>query len=420
MLDQLQPPTESVRFPEERVAVARIQERFDFTGLDALHWGLDSGLIASGDVQIAEVSPTFRCSEACPFCPDSSLLLQEKIEKGEALREEDRISPEEMQQRVLILYKFGVRHFMIIGGTVDHLPELPDLISSTQHIGSDVRVSWFTDMIMQIDEKTGLPSVVLKTNLEHGWIKEVATHVSMDYRYLGDSYAHPELPPKRGRSLKFKQDGEYSRIHKSQYGAIGAVELIKAGVRRVVVNITVGPKNLPEVPAIYEQVAQMQQYATDIHSPTEVLLTFSPMIWRPHQARGDSPVDSPASGGLQMDDMPLANQIFSAILADTYSRMSDGRPRLLANSSGYTFMMVDPRHLQLVVNQELPYPGGRPEILSINPDGTVLLDTMFYGPELVAVNNIFGYRDRVHPKDKNTFVQFQPEEFEWFPNVVST
>ena len=412
--------TESVRFPEERSAVARIQSEHHFSGTKAIEWGLQSGLFRPGDIQIAEVSPTFRCPEACPLCPDSSLLLNEKILRGEAAREEVRITSEEMQQRVRILYDLGAGHFMFIGGTIDHLPELPDLVTSTQQLDGNNRVSWFTDMITQIDEKTGNPSVVLRANLAHGWIQEVATHVSMDYSYHGDLSAHPELPSKRGRSVKYKLDGEYSRIHKSQYGAAGAVELIRNGVRRVVVNTTVGPKNLVEVPVIYDQVNQMQQYAAKIHSPTEVGFTFSPMIWRPHQARGDSPVDSPATAGLQMEDMSLVNEIFSAILADTYKRISEGRPRLLANSSGFTAMMADQKHRSVVVDQALPYPGGKPEIFNINPDGTVALDAMFYGPELAVVNSIFGYRDRVPSKDQNPFVQFQQEGFEWFPNTVST
>lgn len=419
MVEQLRSPPESVRFPLERAAVANIQSQYNFTGEQALLWGIREGLVQQGHVVIAEVSPTLRCPEACSLCPDSSILLAERIEQGLATKYEDRADPELFRKRVKVLSDLGVEHFMIIGGTVDHLPELPELVKSI--LGLDRNVSWFTDMITQIDQQTGQPSIVMRNNLAHGWLQKVATHLSMDYPYNGDLFSdRPDLPVKRGRSLKFAQDGEYSRRFKSEYGVVGARRLIEACVRRVVVNITVGPKNLYGIPDIYSQVARMQKYAEEINSPTEVLVTFSEMIFRPQQARGDSPIDSPSSAGLQMEDIPLANRVFTDILDDTYDRIALGKPRLLANSSGYTHLIADLQYRQIVVDQELPYEDGRPEMYQVTPKGDVWLDPMFPGPELRVVNSIFGYRDRVPSRDRNPFVRFQSNDREWFPNIVTT
>lgn len=412
---------ETVQFPEERAVVAAVQQKHDFHELGALHWGMERGLVQVGSVTIAEISPTLRCPEACPLCPDSSLILRDKISKGEVEKDEARVGPEVMKNRIQLLHDLGVTHFMFIGGTIDHLPELPDLIETTLTLDDRVHVSWFTDMITQIDQQTGAASVVLKQNLDDGWIRKVATHVSMDYPFRGDLFAGQlELPTKRGRSLKFAQDGQYSRRFKSEYGAVGARRLVEEGVRRVIVNITVGHANFAEVPAIYDQVAQLQAYGKSIGSPTEVMLTFSEMIWRPHQARGDSPIDSPASAGLQMVDMPQVNQIFNDILDDTYYRLATDQPRLLANSSGYTSFIALPEFRQIVVEQAVPYADGRPEIFDVTPTGDIRLDPMFFGPELPFINSIFGYRDRVFPRSQNPFTRFQQDSRKWFPNLIST
>lgn len=419
MQDYLHQAIESVRFPEERVRVAEIQAKYNFTGVEPVEWAVSEGLIKEGDITIAEVSPTYRCPEACPLCPDSSVLLNQKIDQGLATRDEVRASPELFRERVMLLRDFGVNHFMIIGGTVDHLPELPKLARSILDSGGNV--SWFTDMITQIDEKTSQPSFVMVNNLSDGWLKQAATHVSMDYPFQGDLFLEvPDLPTKRGRALKFVEDGEYSRRFKSEYGAVGAMRLIENGVRRVVVNITVGPKNLSYVPEIYNQVAQLQDLAIRINSPTEVFCTYSPLIWRSQQARGASPIESPSSAGLQLDDMLAVNNIFSYILDDTYQRIAKGKPRLLANSSAFTNFAADSQFSKAFVDQALPYLNGKPEVFQVTPEGDIWLDPMFPGPELRAVNHTFGYRDRLSSRDKNPFVQFQPSDRDWFPNIVST
>jgi hypothetical protein len=421
MKDILLPPVESVRFPEEQQAVAEIQKQYaNFHGLDAFKWAL-AGHVQNGDITVAEISPTLRCPEACALCPDSSVLLNERISKGLESKIEQKVPVNDIQARISSLYEFGVRHFMFIGGTIDHIPELPELVDSTANLGQDVRISWFTDMITWIDEKTGKPNPFFAKQLEHGWIKHVATHVSMDYPYNGNVLAiDPNLPEKKGRSIIFKQDGDYSRWFKSQYGAVGAKRLIEANVRRVVVNITVGPSNLEEVLKIYDQVSSLQEFAQTIGSPTEVLLTFSPMIWRPHQARGDSPIESPAAAGLSIANMSRVNAIFSDILDDTYDRINHGQARLLANSSGYTHMMADPQYQNVVTDQDLPYIKGKPEMWSINPRGDILGDPMFIGPELIHISSIFGYRDRPFLRNSNPFTQFHPKDQEWFPNLVTT
>ncbi len=412
--------TETIRFPLERIRVASIQAGYTFTQDDALAWAIGSGLVKPGDVEVAEASPTLLCPEACSLCPDSSVKRREDIALGLVPETEARATPEIFKQQLELFYQMGVRHFMFIGGTVDHLPELPDLVEYTLALGKDVRVSWFTDMIAQIDEQTANASVMLQANLEHGWIQKVATHVSLDHPFEGDLFVDkPDLPMKRGRVKKFKEDAEYSRRFKSEYGVVGARRLVEAGVPRVVLNTTITPQNSEEIEAIYEQVWELQEYAEKIGSHTEVLWTFSPIIWRPHQARGDLVKDSPASGGLQYEQMPQINRAFGAILEDTYMRIASERPRILANSSGYTYMMADPRYWDVVVNQELAYEGGKPEIFNINPEGDIWIDSMFPGPELIHIHSIFGYRDRVYQKARNAFVRFQDSGREWFPNIVS-
>ena len=414
--------SESLKFPGERQAVKLLQDRYRFSDTEAIQWALKNGLTSPGLVTVAEVSPSLRCPEACPGCPDSSLGLAEAIKKRLAPKIEERATLGVMQQRIKFLHDLGVKHFMFIGGTIDGLPELSDLIGFTQALSDDVRVSWFTDMIAEIDQKTGNQSFLLRKHLEDGWIQKVATHVSMDYNYQGNLVnGETNLPPKAGRIKKFEIDTEFSRRFKSQYGAVGAKRLIDANVRRVVINTTVSPRNIDEVLKIYKQVEGLQQYARNIGSQTEVFWTFSPWIWRPHQARGDSPHESPVSLGLSMENMSAVNEAFKQILEDTYRCEKEGKPRILANSSGYTNFMVDPAYRELVVNQEVPYGGGKPEVYNIDPTGKTTCDPMFNGPELTEVHSIFGYRDRVPEESKNPFRKFHDSNMgPWFSNIVPT
>lgn len=306
----------------------------------------------------------------------------------------------------------------------------PILINFALSLDQAVRVSWFSDGIMQTDND-GDPAALFKRNVESGWIQKVASHVSMDYPYAGDigsvfqdDNLPQTLPTKKGRGTQFANDPEQSRKFKSQYGLAFAVNLIREGVRRVVINTTVSTRNVDQVQAIYHQVSELQAFAEQIDSPTEVCWTFSPWIWRPHQARGDDPSQSPATLGLQLADMPAVNDVFSTILSDTHQRIAEGRPRVLANSAGFTQLLTDPSYRELVVNQDVPV-GNRPVALQVNPDALVGLDPMFQGPEIFGpgapqLRTLFGYLDRDPRRERNIFSKYSNPDQEWFPNIVAT
>ncbi len=419
--------TESLRFPDERARVAAVQNRLKqaggMNGTQSIEWGQDIGILKLDQVVMAEFSPSYRCPEACDGCPDSALILAVAIIKGLVPRVEIRADTEMMKRRLDLLYGLGVKHIMFIGGTIDGLAETPQLLTHALDLGSDMKVSWFSDGIMQINEN-GERSNLYHRFTKQGWIQKVATHVSMDYPSDIRANKATQLPPKKGRLEESEKDGESSRRFKSQYGAQYATRLIEDGFRRVVINTTVSPHNIGQVLEIYHQVEGLQKYAISISSPTEVVWTFSPWIWRPHQARGDSTEQSPASGGLQMADMDKVNEVFEFILDEEFHRMRAGLPRLLANSSGYTGLMANPKYRQITVDQAVPY-DTRPEILQVDPDGTIQLDSMFAGPELfgpdaVNVHSTFGYRDREPRKEKNPFTAYQEPGKPWFANIITT
>ena len=197
--------------------------------------------------------------------------------------------------------------------------------------------------------------------------------------------------------------------------------LVDAGVRRVVGNTTISPRNVDQVEAIYLQIVALSEYAETIGSPTEVLWTFSPWVWRPHQARGDGVDQSPASSGLQHEDLPGLNRSLQQVLADTYSRLARDQRRILANSSGFTWLHAadNPESQQIIVEQDLGFPGGRPEMLNVNPAGDVWLDPMFPGPELAVVRSTLGYRDREPRIERNPFTQFSDSDHSVFPNIIA-
>lgn len=416
-----------LRFPGERELVKNVQAGIlagDYGKIsDWTKWGIESDVFKKGQVIAAEVSPTLRCPETCAGCPDNRLELEKRIELGDEPKIEILAPQGELQKKITQLADLGIHHIMFIGGTIDHVPVLPNLIDHALNTEENMRVSWFTDMIPQINEQ-GEITKLLQRNLKQGWIKKVATHVSMDYPFEGDLTSDKvNLPPKQGRLAKYAENPEYSRLFKSQYGAIGARKLIENGVRRVVINTTVSAHNVDQVMAIYKQVEQLQTYAQTIGSPTEVMWTFSPWTWRPHQARGDGAEQSPSSSGIQMGQMEQVNEAFGYILNDTYQRLHTGRPRILANSSGYTTLMVsgDPEYRRIVVEQDLSYNNSKAEILAVQPDGSIRLDPMFLGPELrVNFGSIFGYRDRDPRKLSNPFSRFSGASQVWFPNVVTT
>lgn len=417
--------SQGFRYPAERAAVADIQaligsqnEGTGWSGTDAIEWGLETGALTPGEVDCAEVSPTLRCTEDCPGCPDAISVVMDAIRSGLMPRQEVKATPELMLDRVKLLRELGVQHVMNIGGTIDRVKSLTNLIKF--ELAQGLVVSWFTDCIPQIDE-SGQPTDLLQENLADGWIQEVATHVSTDYPFEGDLFADElSLPPKSGRKGVFAEDPEYSRVYKSQYGAVGARRLIEAGVRRVVVNMTISHANVDKISALYDQAVALQTHAENIGSPTEVLFTFSPWVWRAHQARGDNPADHSPDAALQLEDMPVASKALLTVLEDTYNRISDGRPRILANSSGYTLLHTNPESALTAVEQDVAYPDGRPLMLNVNPDGSTTLDPMFKGPELNVLRSTFGYMDRTPKPDRNPFVRFHHlPTHPYLPNLIS-
>lgn len=419
-LFSLRPPERSAAFPDERGTVTAIREAIQADpNFDALNWGIAQGIIIPGGVVVAEVSPTLRCPLNCEGCPDAFSNVQMRIRSGEIPRTEPRAGSEIMLEQMRTLAALGVEHVMLIGGTIDQ-DELTPLLA-WEGLDSGMKVSWFTDMIPETQED-GNPSRLLESHLENGWIRGVSTHVSLDYPHPRPDQAfsgNPDLTPKAAGTKAYRQDQDASRRFKSEYGFVGSLNLIRKGVPQIFYNTTIAPSNVGELAAIYEQVLAIEEYARSIGSPTEILWTFSPWVWRPHQARGDDLRQSPASSGLQEEHMDTLNAAMSNILADTYARLREGKSRILANSSGYTALHADPRYRQAVVDQAVPYREGRPEIFDITPDGKFSLDPMFRGPELAHVNSTFGYRDRDPRQEANPFSQFQPADVPWFPNLVA-
>lgn len=405
-------------FPEERIAVEAVQKQIKFSGTQALDWAKETDIFKDGDIYCGEFSSTFRCSEACPGCPDSVLILARNIQAGLADAKEDRAPREVMLQRLDLLADLGVKHIMMIGGTIDRERELGNQVNHALDKG--LVVSWFTDGILLTESNSGGFDVLFRHHLAAGWLEKVSTHLSMDYVSDGDFLARSlVLPEKKGRVGEFAADGEQSRRFKSQYGARAAKNLVDAGVARVFINITVSSHNVDQLLPIYEQVKKLQEYALASNSPTQALMTFSPWIWRPHQARGDDLQDCQASSGLQTESAARFGDDLGQILELEHQRIATNQPRLLANSAGFINFFVDPRNREAVVNQSLPYLNGRPEMIQIMPNGDVKVDPMFWGPELIAVNNIFGYRDRDPRPDHNAFTQFQPQNRPWFPNLIA-
>ncbi len=395
----------------------------DWGAYEAIAWGHDVGLYKKGAVVVAELSPSLRCPETCSGCPDSSELTQAAIRRGEIPTIEPRASQEDMLHRVSELHELGVSHVMNIGGTIDHLPELRPLIERQLELG--MVVSWFTDGIPQLTDR-GQPTKLLEKNLEAGWLSKVATHVSTDYPYgygrgqVIDLFNDElELPSKKGRVGEFRQDPEYSRVFKSQYGAILMMRLIEAGARRVVANMTISKANFDQIGPMYNQAVALQDYAHQIDSPTEVLFTFSPWVWRPHQARGDNPSEHSPNDAVGHAEMPAVNRALSEVLNDTYERVAEGRSRILANSSGYTSLHAERAFQDEAVLQDVGYPGGRPLILNVSPTAELNLDPMFKGPELAHVKSTFGYMDRTYKPSQNPFSRFHHGNRLYLPNLIA-
>lgn len=419
---------QGTEYPLERLAMMDIQhQHLDSTGIRPVVRAIEAGMLTSGSVTCAEINPTLRCSEDCPGCPDALSELRVQIANGDAPIIEPRASSELLIERIRWLYELGVRHFMFIGGTIDNVPGLENLISTTLDLGDDSRVSWFTDGILLTDEASGKPNNLFKKHKDNGWLKRVSTHLSLDYPFgfpadTSSVDAHIQLPSKANRQGVFTEHPEYSRIFKSQYGIAAAKNLIDQKVRRIILNTTISPANIKYIEQMYMQVAQLQEYALNHGSPTEVLWTFSTWIWRPHQARGDNIRQHSRNQGLSFRHMDMLNKQIQNILFDTYARIGDGRARILANSSGFSMLHAISRsdYRQIVVDQDFAYYNGKPVMLNVTPIGDVWCDPMF--PESEALQHkkdIWGYADRPYSMQENPFVIFHDQSVAWFPNIIS-
>lgn len=421
-------PIEALRrqgfhYPEERAAVANLQTICrDWSGQDAIDWGLRTGTLVPEDLYCAEEAETWRCPFDCGGCPDARSNTKRAIDAGLIPRVEPRADLEMMLERIALLRELGVRHFMNVGGTIDKFLTLTEQIKFQLEQG--LIVSWFTDGVPQLDVN-GQATELLTANLNDGWIHAVATHVSFDYLHgdcprtsknlFADSL---ELPPMQGGGDHLATD--YARRHKSQYSAVLAKRLIEKNVRRVVANTTVSHANVAHLKDLYKQAVALQDYAEKTGSPTEVLFTFSPWVWRSHQARGDEPADHRPEEGLHASDMPIVSEALLYMLEDTYDRIGKGRPRIFANSSGYALLHADPAYAETAVWQAVPYLHGKAEIPNLAPSGDVMLDPQFFGPELVAAFSTFGYRDRHPNPHKNPFTQFHNSGQLYLPNIIAS
>lgn len=107
---------------------------------------------------------------------------------------------------------------------------------------------------------------------------------------------------------------------------------------------------------------------------------------------------------------------------DTYKRIEKKQPRILANSSGYTSLHAvdDPEYNRIAIEQDVAFPGGRPVMYKLPPNGVVRCDVMgdIYGPELRIMRSTFGYMDREPRGDMNPFTQFQLDGYEYFSNII--
>ncbi len=418
--------TQGVAFPDERLAMFKIQaEPKDLSGLNLFYEALDSGVVQPGDVEAMEVSRTRRCPLKCINCFDSADNTQAQITAGLMPRKENKATLKEFKSIIQKGYDFGIRHIMHIGGTLDYLPELSDLMAHTIGLGTDAVAAFFSDGIPQLKRPTGQPSKLLKENIRHGWITHPQTriHVSMDRPY---GFGSPEprdlmaddtpIPDGESESLD-------SRTLKSQSGAVFAKRLIELGAARVTVNTVIFPENLHTVMDVYRQVCQLQDYANRMGSKTRMQWTWSDLIWRAYQARGDDPSDYPRSRSMGHEQMPEYNRIIQSIWDDTINRIARGEPRIAANSAGYFALHAigDPMNHDLVVNQGILYPDGKPLVVDVSPAGNWGWDPMSPRLEQISkMRTIYGYSDRPYKNEHNPYVPYVPEGTEWFPNIVST
>ncbi len=417
---------QGVAFPDERLAMVKIQaEQRDLSGMNLFYEAVENGIVSPGDVEAMEVSRTRRCPLKCINCFDSADNTQAQIAAGLMPRKENKATLPKFKSIIKTGYDFGIKHIMHIGGTLDYLPELPDLMEYTIGLGSDAVVAFFTDGIPQLNRPTGQPSKLLKENIRHGWLTHPQTriHVSMDRPYGFESSELRNLMADDTPVPNGESESMDSRTLKSQSSAVFAKRLIELGAARVTVNTVIFPNNLHTVLDVYQQVCQLQDYASKIGSKTRMNWTWSDLIWRAYQARGDDPSEYPRSRSIGIEHMPTYNEIIRTIWNDTTDRIARGEPRIAANSAGFFALHAvdDSMYHDLVVNQGILYPDGKPLVVDVSPAGNWGWDPMF--PQLLQIKRmttLYGYSDRPFRKDHNPYVHYVPEGTNWFPNIVTT
>lgn len=393
--------SETIGIPPETDAIAEIQASRAYKDWDAVNEARNFGLLRPS-IDHAELSPTFGCPEDCGGCPDRiSLHLDDP--------EEVQIDAPQWYEKVDRLKEMGVKYFLLIGGTIDRHPVTPKLMSYILDKEPPVDVGWFTDGIMLQNSTNGKPTKLAERLIRDGRMKELTTHVSADFLVLqGVEADGPILDP----AHRWENEFGGSRWYKSAYGERLARSLVQAGARRVILNTAISAHNLDQVIPVYDYVVELQDYARDIDSPTVVLHTVSPWIWRPHLARGDDPRNYDAATLLQENHKPQLAETASYIISDTRRRLVEGLSRVAGNSSGFIQGLPT-----FAITQNIPYLFDSGE-LAVQPDGTVRMDPVFISARMLQhAFNPYGYRDRdiYH----NPFEVFN-EDGNTFPNLVQT
>jgi hypothetical protein len=290
----------------------------------------------------------------------------------------------------------GVEYFMLIGGTIDGHTATSKLMSYILNKATPVDAGWFTDGIMLLDWKTGKPNILFERLKNEGRFLELTTHVSADYLVKeGIKDGGEILSP----TIRWENEYGGSRYYKSAFSERLARVLIDQGAKRVILNTAISAHNLDQVIPVYQYVADLQQYAQEINSPTVVLYTFSPWQWRAHLARGDNPQNYDPTSLLSEEHRHQLEKISKYLLEDTWKRLRQGKPRVAANSSGYIAGLP-----QLGIYQDVPYASSSGE-LAAEPGGRIRIDPIFVSAKMLECpRSSYGYRDR--DIDKPPFTEY--------------
>jgi len=391
----------TIPLPAERPAIAALQAERKYKAWDAIEEAAELGLLRPR-TRHALLSPTFRCSIDCGGCPDRvSLHLTDPPEQ--------QISLEQWRDIVDKSIDLGVEYLLLLGGTIDSHPATPFLMRYIVDRPGSVDIGWYTDGIMLQQWRSGEPTRLYQQLIDEGGLLELTTHISADYLVKEGVRLDGEL---LDPSISWDTQYGDSRYYKSAFGERLARRLVEARAKRIVLNTAVAAQNLDQVIPIYNYVSELQEYASRIGSPTTVLHTFSPWVWRPHLARGDDPRNFDLNSRLSLTHRQGLEMISRYFLTDTYDRMRIGRPRVAGNSSGFIAGFPE-----FAVTQDVPFTCGSGE-LAVEPNGTVRIDPIFVSARMLAVARCpYGYRDR--DTDHPPFARFHDPLFgEPFPNLI--